>query len=163
MVELESRRVVGFEALVRWAHPGRGLVPPLHFIPTAEASGLIVPLGRWVLAEACRAAVGWSDQHPAHGPLQIAVNLSVRQLQDPGVVADVTAALAASGLDPERLVLEITESVLMHDVEQAMERLGALKALGVRLAVDDFGTGYSSLSYLRRFPFDTVKIDKSLC
>jgi len=169
VVDLETREMVSVEALVRWEHPTRGLVSPVDFIPAAEATGLIVPLGRWVLGEACRQAVLWEpepvdaaaraiDAAPA---LAINVNLSGRQLQDPALMDDVATALAESGLDPHRLVLEITETVLMQRTEETLEALHALKALGVRLAIDDFGTGYSSLSYLQRFPVDVLKIDRS--
>ncbi len=151
----EHRKVVGFEALVRWPHRTRGLVPPDLFIPVAEATGLVVPLGEWVLETACQAAAGWP------GATRIAVNVSARQLKDgrlPGVIA---ATLARTGLHPDRLELEVTESVLIDDADQALQALLALKALGLRIVLDDFGTGYSSLSYLRRFPFDKIKIDRS--
>ena len=161
IVALDEGRIVGAEALVRWAHPERGLVSPAEFIPAAEETGLIVPMGRWVLREACRQARAWHDQHPAHVPVRVSVNLSPKQLQHPDIVADVTRALADSQLDPHCLLLEVTESVLMEDTEANIATLHQLKALGVSLAIDDFGTGYSSLSYLRRFPIDIVKIDKS--
>ncbi|MCU1455335.1 MAG: putative diguanylate cyclase/phosphodiesterase with sensor [Acidimicrobiales bacterium] len=160
IVELASQRLIGFEALARWWHPRRGLVSPMDFIPVAEDSGLIVDLGRTLLAQACTEAVGWAAR-PGFEDLQIAVNLSVRQLRDAALVDDTRSVLTSTGLSPDRLMLEITESELMHDVDFALERLGQLKRLGLRLAVDDFGTGYSSLSRLRRFPFDTVKIDQS--
>jgi diguanylate cyclase (GGDEF)-like protein len=163
VVDLSTGEVVSVEALVRWLHPRRGLVPPAEFIPAAEATGLVVPLGRWVLEEACRQAVGWDagttdDAEPRIG---INVNLSGRQLQDPSLPADVAHVLAVTGLDPRRLVLEITESVLMHRTEESLATLHTLKALGVRLGIDDFGTGYSSLSYLQRFPVDMLKIDRA--
>jgi EAL domain-containing protein (putative c-di-GMP-specific phosphodiesterase class I) len=158
VVELDSGEIVAVEALVRWQHPERGLVPPMSFIPLAEETGLIVPLGRWVLNEACRQAVRWRE---GHGPVTITVNLSGVQLEQPGLVDEVAAALRDSGLEPERLVLEITETVLMHDDEATIDTLRRLKALGVRLAVDDFGTGYSSLQYLRGFPLDILKVAKS--
>ena len=159
IMDLRRGDVAGFEALVRWMHPRRGLVSPMEFIPVAEETGLILPLGRWVLEEACREAMGW---HGGHGAgLSISVNVSGRQLQQPGFVDEVAAALVASRLAPARLTLELTESVLMHDAEAAAAVLSELKALGVRLAIDDFGTGYSSLSYLRRFPIDELKIDRS--
>jgi EAL domain-containing protein (putative c-di-GMP-specific phosphodiesterase class I) len=173
VVDLESGVAVSVEALVRWDHPTRGLVSPVDFIPAAEATGLIVPLGRWVLEEACRQAVLWQphpDDVARHGVaddaddapgLAINVNLSGRQLQDPALAEHVAGALRDSGLDPRRLVLEITETVLMQRTEETLETLHALKALGVRLAIDDFGTGYSSLSYLQRFPVDVLKIDRS--
>jgi EAL domain-containing protein (putative c-di-GMP-specific phosphodiesterase class I) len=159
IVALGTGRAVGAEALLRWHHPERGLIPPLDFIPLAEEMGLIVPLGRWVLAEACRAATAWPAGPGGEAP-GVSVNLSARQLADASLVDDVRDALAATGLAPARLTLEITESVIMHDTAQALARLRALKALGVRLAIDDFGTGYSSLGYLRQFPVDVLKIDK---
>jgi diguanylate cyclase (GGDEF)-like protein len=158
VVELDSGDIVAVEALVRWQHPERGLVPPLSFIPLAEETGLIVPLGRWVLNEACRQAVRWRN---SHGPVTITVNLSGVQLEQPGLVDEVAEALRESGLEPERLVLEITETVLMHDDKATIDMLHRLKGLGVRLAVDDFGTGYSSLQYLRGFPLDILKVAKS--
>lgn len=151
----EHGGVVGFEALVRWPHPTRGLIRPDLFIPMAEATGLVVPLGEWVLETACRAAAGWA------APCRIAVNVSARQLKDdrlPGVIA---AVLARTGLHPGRLELEVTESTLIDDADQALQALLALKGLGLRVVLDDFGTGYSSLSYLQRFPFDKIKIDRS--
>ncbi|MEO8898928.1 MAG: EAL domain-containing protein [Candidatus Dormibacter sp.] len=158
---LPSRRIVGVEALVRWLHPVRGLILPLDFIVVAEDTGLIIPLGRWVLTEACAQARRWQQEIAGADDLNVAVNISPRQLEDPVIVDDVTAALAASGLRPEKLVLEITESILMRDVAAATMRLTDLSDLGVKLAVDDFGTGQSSLSQLRRFPVDILKIDKS--
>jgi len=159
IMRLASREVVGVEALVRWHHPRRGMVGPAEFIPVAEETGLILPLGRWVLEEACRQAVAWDvrlDQR-----LAMSVNVSGRQIHQPGFVEEVRGILAATGLQPARLTLELTESVLMQDVGATTVTLTALKALGVRLAIDDFGTGYSSLSYLRRFPIDELKIDRS--
>ena len=161
VVELESGRIHGLEALVRWNHPTRGVVPPLDFIPLAEETGLIIPLGMWVLNEACRQAKGLQDSRPDEASLGIAVNLSVRQLQHAGLVDQVVEALRASGLDPGCLTLEITESMLMSDAELTIDRLTELKKVGVRLAVDDFGTGYSSLSYLSQFPVDILKIDRA--
>jgi EAL domain-containing protein (putative c-di-GMP-specific phosphodiesterase class I) len=137
------------------------LVPPAEFIGAAEDTGLIVPIGRWVLLEACRQAQNWRDAHPARPPVRVAVNLSTKQLQHQLIVRDVADALKQSGLEPNLLLLEVTESVLMEDTEANIATLERLKALGVRLALDDFGTGYSSLSYLRRFPVDVIKIDKS--
>ncbi|HJU00022.1 MAG TPA: EAL domain-containing protein [Actinomycetes bacterium] len=160
--DLASGQIVGAEALARWQHPTRGLVPPTEFIPLAEASGLIQPLGAWVLREACRQAAEW-QRSTAHRdkPLALSINLSGRQLQVPEVVEDVAAALRESGLQPDSLVLEMTESVLMDDDENVLAILQRLKGLGARLAIDDFGTGYSSLSYLHRFPVDMLKIDRS--
>jgi diguanylate cyclase (GGDEF)-like protein len=157
-VELGSGVVTGVEALVRWTHPERGNVPPTAFIPVAEATGLILELGRHVLRTACRDAVRLRQESPT---LTVAVNVSARQLVSPAFVGDVEAALRDSGLDGSALVLEITESMLIGDVETTVARLTELKVLGVRVAIDDFGTGYSSLSYLRHFPIDILKIDRS--
>jgi diguanylate cyclase (GGDEF)-like protein len=157
MVDLSSGEIVGAEALVRWQHPERGAVPPSLFIPVAEESGLIVPIGALVLEAACNeASSNWR-------PLSIvSVNLSARQLEQPdALTASIHAALDATGLDPSRLKLEITESAVMHDPELAIATLWAVKGLGVQLAIDDFGTGYSSLAYLKRFPVETIKIDRS--
>jgi diguanylate cyclase (GGDEF)-like protein/PAS domain S-box-containing protein len=154
IVEVRSRRVTGLEALLRWNHPQQGLVPPDHFIPLAEEIGLIIPLGEWVLEQACAHAARWP------GDTTIAVNLSPAQFASRGLVDAVARALAAAGLDPGRLELEITETVMLQDTEATLTTLHRLKALGVRIAMDDFGTGYSSLSYLQRFPFDKVKIDR---
>ncbi|GGN60546.1 hypothetical protein GCM10010112_16910 [Actinoplanes lobatus] len=159
-VDLETSRVVGFEALVRWPHPTRGMINPLDFIPIAEATGLIVPLGRWVLHEACRQAVEWSAGADGR-PLKMSVNVSVRQFDRADLAETVAAVLAETGMPADRLCLEMTESVLMTDTEANLEQLVRLKALGLTLAIDDFGTGYSSLAYLRRFPVDTLKIDRS--
>jgi diguanylate cyclase (GGDEF)-like protein len=160
-VTLPSGTVTGMEALVRWLHPERGLIPPLDFIPLAERTGLIIPLGEFILREACRQARSWQLARPGQPPLMMSVNLSGVQLRDPGLVAAVSLALEDSQLPAELLTLEITESVMAHETEDVIRRLRQLKGLGVGLAIDDFGTGYSSLSYLRRFPIDVVKIDKS--
>ena len=158
IVALGNRAIIGVEALVRWRHPTRGLVSPEAFIPLAEEMQLMGDLGRWILTEACREVVGWR----ALRPLRLSVNLSAVQLHSAHVLAgDVASALADSGLPPEALVLEITETALMRDVTETISCLRALKELGVLLAVDDFGTGYSSLDYLRRFPIDMLKIDKA--
>ncbi|BAL91849.1 putative diguanylate cyclase/phosphodiesterase with PAS sensor [Actinoplanes missouriensis 431] len=159
-VDLATHEVVGFEALVRWPHPTRGMINPLDFIPIAEATGLIVPLGRWVLHEACRQAVEWSRAAGGR-PLKMSVNVSVRQFDQPDLAETVAAVLADTGMAADLLCLEMTESVLMTDTEANLEQLVRLKALGLTLAIDDFGTGYSSLAYLRRFPVDTLKIDRS--
>jgi diguanylate cyclase (GGDEF)-like protein/PAS domain S-box-containing protein len=159
-VALSSGQVVGVEALARWRHPERGDVPPSVFIPIAEDSGLIHELGRWVLDTACRQAAEWRRDHPTLG-LTMSVNLSGHQVARPELVAEVRAALDRSGLDPASLVLEMTESVLMENNEENLDRLRQLRAMGVQLAIDDFGTGYSSLSYLQRFPVDILKIDRS--
>jgi EAL domain-containing protein (putative c-di-GMP-specific phosphodiesterase class I) len=155
VVNLETNKIRGLEALIRWHHPEKGLVSPATFIPLAEEFGLIVPLGEWAIREACATAVTWP------GDLEIAVNLSPVQVSSPGLVQVVASALAASGLAPERLELEITESTLLQDSENTLSTLYRLRALGVRIAMDDFGTGYSSLSYLQSFPFDRIKIDRS--
>ena len=161
IVALHTGEIAGVEALVRWNHPTRGMLAPLTFIPLAEETGLIVPLGRWVVHEACRQAVAWQSLRAQGHPLTLTINISGHQLQGEHVVDNVRRALSDSGLDPRHLVLEITESVLMQQSDTILERLHALKALGVRLAIDDFGTGYSSLGYLQRFPIDILKIDKS--
>ena len=161
VVALETGEVEGVEALLRWNHPERGLVPPLRFVPLAEESGLIVPIGRWVLEQACRQAAEWLAAGVVAPAFAMSVNVSVRQLHDDAFVGHVAEALAVTGLAPGALVLEVTETALVQDVEVANLRLAELKALGVRIAIDDFGTGYSSLDYLRRFPVDVLKIDKS--
>jgi diguanylate cyclase (GGDEF)-like protein len=160
VVELADGRLAGLEALVRWDHPERGMVMPGEFVGLAEDTGLIVPIGRWVLHAACQAARDWQRRFPLERPPFLSVNLSVRQLQQPDLLEDVAGALDASGLDPAELMLEITESVLAADQEAMLERLGGLRALGVHLAIDDFGTGYSSLAYLRDLPVDTLKLAK---
>jgi EAL domain-containing protein (putative c-di-GMP-specific phosphodiesterase class I) len=160
-VELATGRLAGVEALVRWQHPERGLVPPLEFIPLAEQTGLIVPLGRFVLREACRQMRAWHDRYPAHRPMTVSVNLSARELDEPGLVESVRSALEDAGLAPAHLVLEITETLLLVDLARTVGTLAELRALGIRLAVDDFGTGYSSLAYLENLPVDILKIDKS--
>ncbi|WP_136697205.1 putative bifunctional diguanylate cyclase/phosphodiesterase [Geodermatophilus dictyosporus] len=160
LVDLGSGRIDGYEALLRWQHPERGLVSPADFIPLAETSGLIVPVGRWVLREATAQAATW--QHPADPTgVHVSVNVSVRQFAHGDLLHDVADALRRSGLPPHLLTLEITESLFASDIRDVTLKLERLKDLGVRLALDDFGTGYSSLSYLRRFPFDILKIDKS--
>jgi diguanylate cyclase (GGDEF)-like protein len=160
VVELAGGRLAGMEALVRWDHPDRGLVMPGEFVSLAEDTGLIVPIGRWVLHAACQAARDWQRRFPLQPHPFLSVNLSVRQLQQPDLLEDVAGALDASGLDPGELMLEITESVLAADQQAMLERLGGLRALGVHLAIDDFGTGYSALAYLRSLPVDTLKLAK---
>jgi diguanylate cyclase (GGDEF)-like protein/PAS domain S-box-containing protein len=159
IMHLATGEVAGVEALLRWHHPRRGLVGPTEFIPVAEETGLIIRLGRWVLEQACSQARAWDEETST--PLSMSVNVSARQVQAPGFVDEVAQVLATTGLAPARLTLELTESVLMQDVEQTASTLDALKGLGVRLAIDDFGTGYSSLTYLDRFPIDELKIDRS--
>ncbi len=157
-VDLDTQRITGFEALVRWAHPTRGLLPPAEFIPVAEQSGLIVPLGSWVIREACRAAAAMQSDH--HQP-SMAVNIAAQQLTKEGFVDEVVEVLRSTGLPAERLVLEITESTLLDDMDNSVRALSRLRDRGVRVAIDDFGTGYSSLSYLAQLPVDVLKIDKS--
>ena len=154
-VSVESGRTCGYEALLRWHHPERGLVLPGEFIPLAEETGLILPIGEWVLRAACAEAANWPSD------LTIAINLSPAQFRSKELVSIIIGALAASGIDPQRLELEVTETVIMHDSEAVFAALGQLRELGVRIALDDFGTGYSSLSFLQKFPFDKVKIDRS--
>ena len=161
IVELVSGRITRVEALVRWEHPTKGLLPPSAFIPLAEEQGLIGPIGNWVLLQACLQARRWQDQFPDAPPLSVHVNLSGRQLEEQRLVGEVVQALDTARLSPRLLTLEITESVLVSDIEAMSARLRELKGLGVLLAIDDFGTGYSSLSYLRRFPIDMLKIDKA--
>jgi diguanylate cyclase (GGDEF)-like protein/PAS domain S-box-containing protein len=161
VIRLATGEIEGFEALVRWNHPTRGLVVPADFIPLAEETGLVVQIGSWVLAEACRQAKALQPSAPDHRPLHMAVNLSARQLQRSEIVREIARVLFETGLAPECLVLEITESVMMQDMALSNHRLNELKQLGVKLAVDDFGTGYSSLNYIRRFPVDILKVDKS--
>ena len=161
VIDIGGGHVVAVEALVRWKHPTQGLVSPDRFIPVAEESGLIIPIGRWVLREACEQLRTWVTGPGRSGPVAVEVNLSARQLDDAGIVDTVEQILDESGLTPSSLTLEITESALMRDAASALQVLRALKALGVTLAIDDFGTGYSSLSYLHRFPLDVLKVDKS--
>ena len=161
LVDLETGSVLGMEALLRWQHPVHGLVPPLSFIPLAEETGLILPIGRWVLETACRQVHEWQRDVRAAASLVVSVNLSARQFAQADLVVTVAAILDHAGLSPASLELEITESVVMDQSEAAIERLRGLRALGVKLVLDDFGTGYSSLSYLRRLPLDTIKIDRS--
>jgi EAL domain-containing protein (putative c-di-GMP-specific phosphodiesterase class I) len=153
-------RVTGAEALLRWHHPTRGLVSPAQFIPAAEASGLILPLGAWVLEAACTRLVAWAGD-AATAELSLSVNVSARQFHQPGFVEQVLGALAASGAAPQRLKLELTESLLLDDVEASIAKMARLQAAGVGIALDDFGTGYSSLAYLKRLPLCELKIDRS--
>jgi len=158
IVELHTGRVHGFEALLRWHHPERGVIPPLEFVPLAEETGLILPIGTWVITEACRHGRRWEDAFPAAGPLRISVNVSAKQLEREGLVDDVQAALEEAGLAPSRLILEITESMLMKNVDSSTALLQQLRALGVELHMDDFGTGYSSLGQLPHLPIQGIKI-----
>jgi EAL domain-containing protein (putative c-di-GMP-specific phosphodiesterase class I) len=158
-MNLGTGAIIGVEALIRWRHPERGLVPPAHFIPIAEECGVIAAIGRWVLREACCQAQTW--QRAGLPPVRVAINISAAELRAKDFVAGVRATLLETGLDPRYLELELTETFLMQDSKSTLGVLLALKAMGVQLALDDFGTGYSSLSYLRRFPIDTLKIDQS--
>jgi diguanylate cyclase (GGDEF)-like protein len=155
VVNLASKEISGFEALIRWNHPAKGLISPATFIPLAEEIGFIVPLGEWVIRQACATAAQWPDN------LHVAVNISAIQFRSPGLMQVIVSALAASGLAATRLEIEITESVLLHNKEATLAVLHQLRALGIRIAMDDFGTGYSSLTYLQSFPFDKIKIDRS--
>ena len=161
IVSLESRTLIGFEALARWRHPEFGLVPPKDFIPVAEETGQILTIGQTVLESACRQAREWQTTYPAAPPLFVSVNLSVKQFNQPGLVENIASLLERFQLPPRCLKLEITESVFSDNIEAAVGLLTQLRELGVQLSIDDFGTGYSSLSYLQRFPIDTLKIDRS--
>lgn len=160
-VELATRRIVGLEALIRWRHPDRGLVPPMDFIPLAEECGMILPIGDWGLAEACRQIHEWCNEDLCENSLRICVNLSARQFAREGLADHVEELLRRSGVSSRQLGLEMTESSLIPDAPTAMEVLGSLRRLGVSLLMDDFGTGYSSLNHLHKFPFDVLKIDRS--
>jgi EAL domain-containing protein (putative c-di-GMP-specific phosphodiesterase class I) len=160
VVSLATGRLAAFEALVRWQHPERGIIEPAEFIPMAEETGIIVPLGQWVLTETCRQIRVWTDQG-SWAPVPVSANLSSRQFNQPDLVGTVRDALAATGANPDWLRLEVTESAVMESGAAARHVLGELKALGIQLCIDDFGTGYSSLSYLHQFPVDTLKIDQS--
>jgi EAL domain-containing protein (putative c-di-GMP-specific phosphodiesterase class I) len=151
--------LVGWEALIRWQHPERGLLSPDQFIPLAEESQLILPIGKWVLEQACRQAVLWHSLRPGRPPLKMAVNVSPQQLARSDLAQTIAAVLEETGMDPASLCLEITESVLMADAEFYVKALLDLKRLGVAIAIDDFGMGYSSLAYLQQFPVDILKID----
>jgi diguanylate cyclase (GGDEF)-like protein len=161
IVALLTGQIAGFEALVRWRHPQRGLISPAEFIPVAEETGLIVPLGQWILETACRQLKQWQTQFPTDPLLMVSVNLSGQQFNQPDLVEFIESTLTTTGLEGRSLKLEITESVAMSDVETAITMLERLKALELQLSIDDFGTGYSSLSYLHRFPVTTLKVDRS--
>jgi diguanylate cyclase len=164
VVRLHDRSIAGFEALVRWRHPERGLISPVVFIPTAEASGLIVPLGRWCFRQACQVLRDLDQAILDRGDLPdlfMSVNITGRDFSDPNFIESIMTSIEETGADPSRIKLEITESMLMHQPEQAIAALHACKARGLSIAIDDFGTGYSSLSYLHKFPIDTLKIDRS--
>ena len=155
LINLEHNEITGCEALIRWHHPEKGMVSPGEFIPLAEENGFIVPLGEWIIRQACATAATWPEQ------IRVAVNISPAQFKNQGLLQVVVGALATSGLSPRRLELEITEAILLDDSAETLAILHQLRALGVRVAMDDFGTGYSSLSYLQSFPFDKIKIDRS--
>ena len=154
-------QVVGHEALLRWQHPLRGMVSPAEFIPVAEQSGLILPMGQWVLRQACAQLAAWAREGGERAQWSLAVNLSARQLRQPDFVDTVQAAWREAGADPRRLKLELTESLLLHDIEDTITKMEALAAPGIQFALDDFGTGYSSLAYLKRLPLAQLKIDRS--
>ncbi len=158
---LDSGRLLGFEALIRWNHPQRGMVSPLEFIPIAEETGLILPIGRWVLDEACTRMKRWEERLGRPLPITMNVNLSGRQFAQADFLAEIDEVLAATRLDPTRLKLEVTETVLMENADSARITLEALRARGVHLCIDDFGTGYSSLAYLVRLPVHTLKVDRA--
>jgi EAL domain-containing protein (putative c-di-GMP-specific phosphodiesterase class I) len=158
-IDAETRVVVGLEALIRWQHPEMGLVAPVHFISVAEKSGLIVPIGEWVLRTACSQLRTW--RRKMDNEITVAVNLSARQFQQPDLVAMIRSAIDETGIDPSWLEVEITESNAMQNAENTIYTLRELKTIGVRISMDDFGTGYSSLNYLKRFPIDTLKLDRS--
>jgi EAL domain-containing protein (putative c-di-GMP-specific phosphodiesterase class I) len=158
-LDLKTKAITGMEALLRWQHPDLGTVTPLQFIPVAEETGLIVPIGRWVLRTACAQNVAW--QREGLPAICVAVNLSARQFAEEGLTADIVAVLKETGMRPELLELELTESMVMQNVERAAKLLTAIKQMGVRIAIDDFGVGYSSLAQIKRFPIDTLKVARS--
>lgn len=161
IISLDNWRITGFEALVRWKHPEQGFITPLKFIPIAEETGMIIPIGQWVLHEACKQIRGWQERFPSEPPLAISVNLSGVQFSDADLINKIKEILIDTGLDPDSLKIEITESAIIENIEGATAILNQLKQLGIKISLDDFGTGYSSLSYLHRFPIDTLKIDRS--
>ena len=160
-MELQTHRLTGFEALIRWNHPRQGLIYPMEFIPLAEETGLIGPIGEWVLVEACRRLKLWQQQYPQDPPLTMSMNVSGKQFARSDLVEVVTRILLETGLPPESLALEITESMIMVDIDSAIKTMGRLRAMGVHIHIDDFGTGYSSLSHLHRFPISALKIDRA--
>jgi EAL domain-containing protein (putative c-di-GMP-specific phosphodiesterase class I) len=158
-VDVASNTIAGAEALIRWQNPEFGLISPVNFIPLAEETGMIVPVGKWVMEESCRQAASWRNN--GFPDFHIAVNVSIRQLREPDFIRVVESALNTSGLPAEALIIELTENMIMENAEGNIVKLQQLKQLGVKLSIDDFGTGYSSLSYLQRFPLDQLKIDRS--
>ncbi|HQU85461.1 MAG TPA: EAL domain-containing protein [Pyrinomonadaceae bacterium] len=161
IISLDSETMIGFESLIRWQHPERGMVPPNDFIPVAEETGLILYIGQWVLYESCRQMREWQDKFDLKTPLIVSVNLSARQLEQKDLIMQIEHILYETRFDPRNLKLEITESVIMNNAEQAAETVNQLREMGIRVSIDDFGTGYSSLSYLHHFPIDTLKVDRS--
>jgi EAL domain-containing protein (putative c-di-GMP-specific phosphodiesterase class I) len=161
ILAIHNHQIIGFEALVRWHHPSQGLISPAHFIPIAEETGLIIPLGRWILAEACQQMQQWSKRFPDRNLQYISVNLSGRELLQPDISDYIIQMLDRTGLHPHQLKLEVTESSLITNTEVASNRLKHLSKTGIQLSLDDFGTGYSSLSYLHRFPVNHLKVDRS--
>ncbi len=161
IVDLATNKIAGLEALVRWQHPRKGLIPPMEFLPLAEETGLIVPIGLWVLRKACQQFAEYINALPPNMPFMLGVNISVKQLEQEDLCDKIQAVIDESGIDPKRLKLEITESIMMDNAEAVLPIFKKLKQLGVHLAIDDFGIGHSSLSYLHQFPFDTLKIDRS--
>ncbi|HEV7856491.1 MAG TPA: bifunctional diguanylate cyclase/phosphodiesterase, partial [Herminiimonas sp.] len=158
-IDMHSGQIIGMEALIRWQHPKRGLVSPMEFIPMAECNGLIIPIGRWVLETACRHNLQLQEE--GFAPMRVAVNLSARQLSEPDFVDTVRSVIESTGIDPVYLELEVTESMVMHNVDEVVKILKDINDMGIQLSLDDFGTGFSSLAYLKRFPIDRLKIDQS--
>jgi EAL domain-containing protein (putative c-di-GMP-specific phosphodiesterase class I) len=161
VIKLGDGSIVAMEALLRWNHPDRGLVAPLSFIPVAEESRLIVPIGRWVIEQACRQAAAWQELHPDSAPVSVAVNLSARQIADPDLLSHVEGSVRANRIDPSNLWLELTETTLLDETSLVERTLESLKGLGVHLVLDDFGVGFSSLGYLKRLPLSMIKLDRS--
>jgi EAL domain-containing protein (putative c-di-GMP-specific phosphodiesterase class I) len=160
ILALKTEKITGFEALMRWNHPDKGLISPVQFIPIAEETGLIVPMGEWVFQEACSQMFAWQSQFPNLEPLTITINLSGKQFREPNLLQKITEIIDRTGLEPKWVKLEITESMLMHNVDAVTLILCQLREMQIQLSIDDFGTGYSSLSYLQRFPVNTLKIDR---
>jgi diguanylate cyclase (GGDEF)-like protein len=161
IMDLQTSRLIGFEALIRWNHPRQGMIYPLEFIPLAEETGLIGPIGEWVLFEACRRLQRWQLQYPQDPPLTMSMNISGKQFSRSDLVEVLTRILLETSLSPDSLALEITESMIMGDIDGAIETMGRLRAMGIQIHIDDFGTGYSSLSHLQRFPITALKIDRA--